>query len=341
MDGPTYLRNSARHEQTLEVSAAQAIPSSQKIVEVDNNTFQGLCLAQKAIQHTHQVLHKGSCNQSEHIYANRAGQSHGKFFFPTSESILDAMRALERTDTVYYLIGDRKEYYVGFLAGLGYYYQGGSCGLHKVVAMNYLLQHAPVGCEVMTCDAKNIDHECAGFSVLNDDGHPVLILCDAYPANEPQAVLAEHYFIRQEDLVINDPMLITEHTRGVNYIAEVYARLDAQSIKDALRDFKKAGELPAIDVAEYKKGLCGHLFSGLGTTNENYFCEYVTAVSGNQIKFSDVCRDLKNDRTELLSPLIDGNGKNGIELSPAFLQVHPPVLPLPLMEKDDSHCILF
>lgn len=307
---------------TREVADVSPIETA-NLTKVDQKTFDTLCLAQEAIHYTHQALPKGSSNQVEHLEGNnRAGlPNDGKTVYldrqiaPVVEKILPLISCIAdpSDETV-------MKFRYGLGAGVAHYYQGGNCTWHAAVAIIRLLERSPVGTKITPYGGTNIDHGFVCIETLNDSGHPIKVICDAYPAHNPQAVLIEDYCIPPEAMKpVCVSFEVTEKNHGINYMERFYDGINPLGviINEALTGCMRTTDVPSFTPDQVKKMIdCANppLFYGEHTTKNKEFHEYVT----KERKFSDFQANLQQTTKTPACPL--KNGAKGIELNPEYVK---------------------
>jgi len=191
-----------------------------KMEPVSPKTYDLLCLAEDAIRYTHCALPKGSANQVEHLRSNINNRGLPE---STYAQVLTTIITAELTE----LFPPQGLLRYGLVSGVAQYYGGGNCGIRATVAMNYLIAHAPAGTKISYCfvapNKMSVIRPGHEFLVLESPAAQAVV-CDAFPANHPQAALCKHYFLPFQQFSVGSDIKIVE--QGRNLMVEYFTSLE-------------------------------------------------------------------------------------------------------------------
>jgi len=177
-------------------------------------------MVEDAIRFTHCALPKGSSNQIEHLRANIDMRGLPENTYPQVLTCAIAAKLIE-------LYQPQGLLRIDLFAGIGQYYGGGNCGVHAMMAMNYLVGHASAGTKIPYCalasNKMSIIRPGHEFLVLESPGAQAVV-CDPFPANHPQAILSKHYFIPCQAFRVCSDIKIVE--QGRNLMMEYFSMLE-------------------------------------------------------------------------------------------------------------------
>lgn len=295
---------------------------------VDRKVFDTLCLAQNAISHTHHVLPHGSSNQVEHLKAQygRDGitPTRGQVLMRDAQIAPAVSRILKRAEPP---VGSDMRYNYGIAAGVAQYYEGCNCTWHTAITLNYLLKHAPIGTQITPCEWNNGDHTFVLIEGVDHHNDPFSIICDAYPAHAPQAVLMQDYFIPPDEIKRTVAAFeVTADTQGIDFMAEAYARQDQETINTALKTCTPTTQLPILSPEQVDQIIAKHIkpltprevrpliYENLYTTKHKTAQDYVAADGPcGRRSFLDYIAQMPLPAEQPISPL--QNSEEGVVLN--------------------------
>jgi len=286
---------------------------------VSTEEFNALALAQAAINHTQQTLVYGSENQLEHMNADTGRDGKTPVLGRNFSGASLAQKSLE--ELVKATVGLSPNHMAGLTAGLASHYGAGNCGEHSATAFCYLVKFGYPGLTITRCASLVANHGFVMIEGRDVDGKPFKISCDAWPANDTQAVLwkdHEYYYADGEAgkaYKVMSSFTITPENMGTDLHEEAFSRIDP----NILKMIAPAGMTPTLTPTEIERRKQHR------RTNETHRDQHTTIT--RQIKsYSDNAgHGLVADRQDALDAI-----PLGVEIKESWTTSSTPVLEAPL-----------